>query len=172
MFSQRQPFAPKRAFCCPSVKPLRKYRLMNFIDGSLLTPADEGFDTARQAWNLAVDQRPDVIAFANDADEVAAAVRTAAERGLRVALQGTGHGAACMGDLAGTLLLKTMRLTGLEVDPGARRARAEAGVLWADVAVAAGEHGLAALHGSSAAASAGCRGATGSRATAWWRPRW
>jgi hypothetical protein len=149
MFSHRQLFVPKRASCFPSVKPLRKYRLMNLIDGSLLTPGDEGFDTARQAWNLAVDQRPAAIAFANDADDVAAAVRTAGQRGLRVALQGTGHGAACMGDLAGTLLLKTMRMTGLEVDPGARRARAEAGVLWGDVAVAAGEHGLAGLSGSS-----------------------
>jgi hypothetical protein len=145
----RQAFVPKRASCFTSVRPLRKYRLMNFIDGSLLSPGDEGFDAARQAWNLAVDQRPAAIAFASDAEGVAAAVRTAAERGLRVAVQGTGHGAACMGDLADTLLLKTMRMNGLEVDPGARRARAEAGALWADVAVAAGEHGLVALHGSS-----------------------
>jgi hypothetical protein len=122
---------------------------MNANDGTFLTPEDEGFDAARQAWNLAVDQRPAAIAYADGADGVAAAVRTAAERGLRVAVQGTGHAAAAIGDLDGTLLLKTMRMTGLEVDPAARRARVEAGVLWGDVAVAGGEHGLAALHGSS-----------------------
>ena len=122
---------------------------MNSMNVTFLTPEDEGFDAARQAWNLAVDQRPAAIAYANDAGEVAAAVRLAAQRGLRVAVQGTGHSAAPLGDLEGTLLLKTMRMTGLEVDPAARRARAEAGVLWGDVAVAAGEHGLVALHGSS-----------------------
>jgi FAD binding domain/Berberine and berberine like len=122
---------------------------MNPTNASFLTPADEGFDAARQAWNLAVDQRPAAVAYASHASDVAAAVRLAAQRGLRVAVQGTGHAAAPLGDLDGTLLLKTMRMTGLEVDPSTRRARAEAGVLWGDVAVAAGEHGLAALHGSS-----------------------
>ena len=128
---------------------MNDYRSVNSVNGTFLTPDDEGFDAARQAWNLAVDQRPAAVAYANDADDVAAAVRMAAERGLRVAVQGTGHAAAPMGDLAGTLLLKTTNMTGLEVDPGARRARVEAGVLWGDVAVAAGEHGLVALHGSS-----------------------
>jgi FAD binding domain/Berberine and berberine like len=124
-------------------------RSMNSINGTFLTPEDEGFDTARQAWNLAVDQRPAAIAYADSAGDVAAAVRLAGERGLRVAAQGTGHGAAALGDIGGTLLLKTMRMTRLEVDPGARRARVEAGALWGDVAVAAAEHGLVALHGSS-----------------------
>jgi hypothetical protein len=119
------------------------------IAGSLLTPADEGYDEARQAWVLAVDQRPAAVAYANDAGDVAAAVRLAAERGMRVAVQGTGHGATPLGGLDDTLLLKTMRMTGLEIDPGARRARAQAGVVWGDVAAAAGEHGLVALHGSS-----------------------
>jgi hypothetical protein len=129
-------------------------RAMTSMNGTFLTPEDHGFDSARQAWNLAVDQRPAAVAFAHDASDVAAAVRTAADQGLRVAIQGPGHGAAVMGDLAGTLLLKTVRMTGLEVDPGARRARVEAGVLWADVAVAAGEYGMAALHGSSPDVSA------------------
>jgi hypothetical protein len=128
---------------------MSEYRRMDSMNGTFLTPEDEGFDAARQAWNLAVDQRPAAIAYANDANEVAAAVRLASERGLRVAPQGTGHGAAPLGDLGDTVLLKTMRMTGLEIDPAARRARAEAGVLCGDVAVAAGEHGLVALHGSS-----------------------
>jgi FAD/FMN-containing dehydrogenase len=119
------------------------------ITGPVLTPGDEGFEAARQAWNLAVDQRPAAVAYANDADDVAAAVRLAAERGLRVAVQGTGHAAAAMDGLEDTLLLKTMRMTGFEIDPEARRARAEAGALWGDAAVACGEHGLVGLHGSS-----------------------
>jgi FAD/FMN-containing dehydrogenase len=119
------------------------------MTGPMLTPADDGYDDARRAWNLAVDQRPAAVAYATGAADVAAAVRHAAERGLRVAVQGTGHGAGAMDGLEDTLLLKTARMTAYEVDPDARRARTEAGVLWGDVAAAAGEHGLAALHGSS-----------------------
>jgi FAD binding domain/Berberine and berberine like len=128
-----------------------RMQVMNIdaIAGTLISPADEGYDEARQAWVLTADQRPAAVAYANDAGDVAAAVRLAAERGMRVAVQGTGHGATPMGDLEDTLLLKTTRMTGLEIDPEGRRARAEAGVLWGDVAAAAGEHGLAALHGSS-----------------------
>jgi FAD binding domain/Berberine and berberine like len=150
MFSHAEPVANARARCFTEVNPLSDDRYMTSMNGTFLTPEDDGYDSARQAWNLTVDQRPAAVAYAEDADDVAAAVRLAAERGLRVAVQGPGHGANVMGgDLAGTLLLKTMRMTRLDVDPGARRARVEAGVLWADVAVAAGEHGLAALHGSS-----------------------
>jgi FAD binding domain/Berberine and berberine like len=124
-------------------------RSMTSLNGTFLTPEDDGFDSARQAWNLAVDQRPAAVALPKTAADVAAAVRMAAERGLRVAVQGPGHGAAVLGDLDATLLLRTSRMTGLEIEPDARRARVEAGVLWADVAVAAGQHGLAALQGSA-----------------------
>jgi FAD binding domain/Berberine and berberine like len=123
--------------------------IIEAMTGPVMTPADEGYDDARQAWNLAVDQRPAAVAFATGAADVAAAVRFASENGLRVALQGTGHGAAALDGLEDTLLLKTARMTGFELDPEARRARVEAGVLWDPVAAAAGEHGLVALHGSS-----------------------
>ena len=69
--------------------------------------------------------------------------------GLRVAAQGTGHSAAPLGELEDTLLVKTSRMRRLTVDPVARTARAEAGVVWLQVAEAAAEHGLAGLAGSS-----------------------
>ena len=47
------------------------------------------------------------------------------------------------------MLLRTVRMRGVRIDPAARIARAEAGALWQDVTVPAGEHGLAALAGSS-----------------------
>ena len=64
-------------------------------------------------------------------------------------MQGTGHGAAPVGPLAGTLLVRTSEMRGLQIDPEHRIARAEAGVLWADVVEAASELGLAPLSGSS-----------------------
>ena len=70
------------------------------------------------------------------------AVGHAREHGLRVAAQGTGHGAVPLGDLADTVLIKTHAMRGLVIDPVARIARAEAGVLWREVTEAAAEHGL------------------------------
>jgi FAD/FMN-containing dehydrogenase len=65
------------------------------------------------------------------------------------AVQGTGHAAGAAGSLEQAILVKTSRLRGLAIDPGARTARVEAGVLWGEVGKAAEEHGLAALAGSS-----------------------
>jgi FAD/FMN-containing dehydrogenase len=116
---------------------------------TILTCADPGWDDARQAWNLAVDQRPAAVAVPESAQDVVDAVRFARERGLRVAAQGTGHNAGPLGDLADTVLIKTHAMRGLVIDPAARIARAEAGVIWQQVTDAAAEHGLAGLAGSS-----------------------
>jgi hypothetical protein len=119
------------------------------LAGDLVTPGDSAWDVARQAWNLAVDQRPVAVALPHTAADVVEIVRHAAGHGYRVAPQGTGHGAAPMGSLGGTILLRTSRLRGLEVDPESRIARVEAGVLWLEAVEAAAEHGLAALAGSA-----------------------
>jgi FAD/FMN-containing dehydrogenase len=115
----------------------------------IVRPTDANYDEARLAWNLAIDQRPAAIAVPRDAGEVAAAVLLAKREGLRVAAQGTGHNASPLGDLSDTLLIKTHEMRGVEIDPVARVARVEAGAQWGDVVHPAGEHGLAALAGSS-----------------------
>ena len=126
------------------LRPLREN-----LDGDAIGPDDPSWDEARSAWNLAVDQRPAAVVLAESALDVVAAVTFAREHGLRIAPQGTGHGAAALGDLDGTILLRTSRMRGVEIDPQARIARVEAGALWIDVVEAAAEHGLAALAGSS-----------------------
>jgi FAD/FMN-containing dehydrogenase len=117
----------------------------------LVEPGEERWDSARGAWNLAIDQRPAKVAQPGNAEETAAAVRYARENGLRVAVQAAGHSA---GGLAGvgedTLLLKTGRITGVELDAENRRARVGAGAKWQDVSALASPLGLAGLSGSSA----------------------
>ena len=120
------------------------------IAGRIATPSDADWDEARAAWNLAADQRPEAVAFAESAEDVAKTIRFAAENGLRVAGQGTGHGAfGLAGSLDGTILLKTERMRGVEVDSEAQTARVEAGVLVAELSAAAQEHGLSSMPGSS-----------------------
>src|SRR5262249_7622660 len=116
---------------------------------TILMPGDPGWDDARRAWNLAVDQHPAAIALPESAHDVAAAIGFARERGLRVAAQGTGHNARPLGPLEDTVLVKTARMRLVTIDPVARIARAEAGAVWHEVIEAAAGHGLAALAGSS-----------------------
>lgn len=119
------------------------------IAGRVTAPAEPDWDQARLAWNLAADQRPDAVVFAESADDVAATVRFAAAEGLKVAAQGTGHGAAPLAPLAGTILLKTERMRGIEVDPDTQTARVEAGALVLELSEAAGAHGLCSMPGSA-----------------------
>ena len=115
----------------------------------IVLPHDPRWDEARLAWNLAADQQPAAVALPESARDVAAIVRWARERGLRVAPQGTGHNAIPLGALAHTVLLKTERMRGVSIDIRKRRARVGAGVMWAEVTDAAAGHGLSALAGSS-----------------------
>jgi hypothetical protein len=96
-----------------------------------------------------VDQLPAAVVYAESAADVSAATTLAKERGLRIAAQGTGHNAAPFGDLGDTLLLKTERMRGVQIDPRSRVARVEAGVLSLELVEAAAAHGLAPLAGSS-----------------------
>src|SRR5690349_22686611 len=100
------------------------------IDGRIATPGDADWDEARSAWNLDADQRPAAVAIVESAGDVATVARFAAENGLNIAGQGTGHGAGPMADaLDGAILVKTQKLRGIGIEPETETARVEAGVL-------------------------------------------
>jgi FAD/FMN-containing dehydrogenase len=113
---------------------------------NILRLGQNGYAEAVAGFQTAVPSAPAAVVVAESAEDVAAAVRHAAEHGLTVSVQATGHGLT-----AGTegLLISTRRLTGVEIDPAARTARVEAGVRWEAVLEAARKHGLAPLSGSS-----------------------
>jgi hypothetical protein len=119
------------------------------ITGRVATAADGDWDEARQAWNLAADQHPAAVAFVQSADDVSAVLRFAAERGLKVTAQGTGHGAAPLAPLVDdTILIRTEGMKGIEIDP-AGTARVEAGVHGEELGAAAEAHGRCSQPGSS-----------------------
>ena len=123
--------------------------LRSRLHGEVYGPDDAGWDEARRAWNLAVDQRPAAVAFPLTDSDVVAVVDFAREEGLRVAAQATGHGASAIASLEGTILISTKHMRGVRIDPGARRARVRAGAVWADVTGPASAYGLAPLAGSA-----------------------
>ncbi len=123
--------------------------LQSRIHGRVLTEGDEAWDASRQTFNLTHDQRPAALVRVANADDVVETVRYAAQRGLRVAPQGTGHNAGPIDGLEDALLLRTDSLQEVQVDVAARRARVGSGVRWGAVADAASPAGLAPLSGSS-----------------------
>lgn len=117
------------------------------VTGRVLRPDDEGFEEAARPWNVAVQHHPDLLLEAATADDVVAGIRWAAAHGMPVAVQSGGHGAT--ESVPEGLLISTRRMTGVDVDPGTRMARVEAGARWADLLAEAVPHGLAGLCGSS-----------------------
>jgi FAD/FMN-containing dehydrogenase len=115
----------------------------------LAEPGEQRYETGRRAFNLSADQRPERVALPRDEQDVIFAVRFAAEFGMSIAAQRTGHGATKLESLENTLLLRTDEMTNVTIDPRERHARVQAGARWEDVVPAASRLGLAALHGSS-----------------------
>jgi hypothetical protein len=121
------------------------------VTGRIVSRAEEEWDAARKAWNLAAPQRPPLVAFPESAHDIVEFVAFARGHGLRVAPQGTGHGAAALGAIEDALLIKPSRMREIAIDASRRRARVGAGAVWGDVQRAAAVHGLTGLAGSSPA---------------------
>jgi len=117
------------------------------LTGVALTPGDPGYAEACGGVQTTYPHRPSVVVRAAGAADVRLAVRRAAELGLTVAVQATGHGLNVPSD--GGMLIDTSRMADVRVDPVARTAWAAAGTRWERVIEAAGKHGLAPLSGSS-----------------------
>ena len=115
----------------------------------LFTAADVGYDQARQAWNLAHDQRPAAVARVRSVEDVMDVVARARESNLRIAAQGTGHNATPLGSLHDTVLVRTDMMQSIVIDPRRRIARVAAGVLSQALTQDASRCALAPLVGSS-----------------------
>ncbi|WP_344318918.1 FAD-dependent oxidoreductase [Actinocatenispora thailandica] len=114
--------------------------------GPVLRPGDDGFDAACGGFQLLDPHRPDAVLVAADERDVRVAVNFAAERGVPLAVQATGHGRNV--GLDGGLLLATGALTAVRVDPADRTAWVSAGATWRQVIDATAPYGLAPLSGS------------------------
>lgn len=121
--------------------------LRNQVAGKVLTADDPGYDQIRRGWSLTVNHYPAVIVVAHKVDDVIAGVRFAAEAGLGVSIQSTGHGIQQPADNA--LLIVTSQMTAVQIDAEAQTATAEAGAMWKHVIDVSAPHGLAPLLGSA-----------------------
>lgn len=122
-------------------------RLRNSVHGLVIAPDDEGYDEARSIWNGAIDRRPAWIVRCTGVADVIAAVRFARELDLLVAVRSGGHGVGGHALCDGGLVIDLSPMKGIHVDPQARTARAEAGVLWGELDRETQVFGLATVGG-------------------------
>ena len=122
-------------------------RLAESFRGELLLPSSPGYDAARRIWNGAIDRHPGCIACCTGVADAVAAVRFARERDLLVAVRSGGHGVAGHAVCDGGLVIDLSPLKGVRVDPQARTARVQAGVLWGELDRETQLHGLATVGG-------------------------
>jgi FAD/FMN-containing dehydrogenase len=115
--------------------------------GELIAPGDGAYDEARAVWNGAIDRRPALIARCAGAPDVAAALRHARDRDLVVAVRGGGHGVGGHAVCDDGIVIDLSAMRAIAVDPVARTARAQGGVLWGELDAATQEHGLATVGG-------------------------
>ncbi|HVL83372.1 MAG TPA: FAD-binding oxidoreductase [Pseudonocardia sp.] len=127
--------------------PVDAAELRARLAGPVLTTDTPGYDEVRRVWNGAIDRRPAVIARCTSAADVAEAIRFARRHRLPIAVRGGGHSIPGLSVCDDGLLVDLQLMKGIEVDPHARTATAEPGVVWAEMDRATQEHGLAVTGG-------------------------
>jgi FAD/FMN-containing dehydrogenase len=118
------------------------------VSGSVLRPADAGYDAARAVHNGLIDRRPALIVRCRTACDVAAALACAHRAGHEVSVRGGGHNVAGRAVSDGGVMIDLAEMKGIAIDPERKTATAEGGVIWAELNDAAAEHGLAVTGGA------------------------
>jgi hypothetical protein len=115
--------------------------------GELVRPGDSEYDEHRKVWNGSIDRFPALIARCAGVADVIAALRFARRTGLDVAVRGGGHSFPGLSTCDGGVVIDLGLMKGIRVDPEARTARAQAGVLLGELDRETQAFGLAAPAG-------------------------
>jgi FAD binding domain/Berberine and berberine like len=97
--------------------------------GELVRGGDPAYEEHRKVWNGSIDRFPSLVARCAGVADVIAAVRFARRTAVDVAVRGGGHSFAGLSTCDGGLVIDLAPMKGVRVDPDARTARAQAGVL-------------------------------------------
>jgi FAD/FMN-containing dehydrogenase len=128
--------------------------LRSRLQGEILRPGDEEYDSARAIWNGSAEGQPALIVRCADAVDVSAAITFARAEGLPIAVRSGGHSVAGHSTSDGVVIdLSSMK--GMEVDVDRRVARLEPGLTWGEVARTLHPHGLGITAGDTASVGVG-----------------
>jgi FAD/FMN-containing dehydrogenase len=115
--------------------------------GQLITAEHADYDAARAVWNGAVDRRPGLIARCTGTADISAAVRSARDHDLEIAVRGGGHNVAGTAVCDDGIVIDLSAMRSVLVDAADRTARVQGGALWCDVDHETQAHGLATTGG-------------------------
>ena len=115
--------------------------------GELVAPGNPAYEEQRRVWNGSIERFPALIARCGGVDDVIAAVGFARRSGLPVAVRSGGHSFPGLSVCDGGLVIDLGPMKGIRVDPEARTARVQAGVLWGELDRETQEFGLATVGG-------------------------
>jgi len=130
-------------------------RLRAALTGRVIGADDQDYDEARTIFYGGFDRRPAAIARVANANDVARAVRFAAETGTELAVRGGGHSVAGHGTTEGGIVIDLAEMKALELEGDGHTAWAETGLTAGEYSTAAGEHGLATGFGDTASVGIG-----------------
>jgi FAD/FMN-containing dehydrogenase len=115
--------------------------------GELVSPSHPAYEEHRRVWNGSIDRRPALIARCAGVADVIAAVKFARSAGLPVAVRSGGHSFPGLSVADDAMLIDLGPMRGIRVDPEARTARVQAGVLWGELDHESQAFGLATTGG-------------------------
>ncbi|MGY1807238.1 FAD-binding oxidoreductase [Blastococcus sp. SYSU D00669] len=117
--------------------------LRRALAGEVIGPADDGYDVHRRVWNGSIDRRPALVARCRGVDDVRAALRFGRDQQLPIAVRSGGHSFPGLSTCDDGLVIDLRQMDGIRVDPDARTAGVQAGVLLGELDAATQAHGLA-----------------------------
>jgi FAD/FMN-containing dehydrogenase len=121
--------------------------LATTFSGRLIQPEDPLYADARLVFNGMIDRRPAIVAQCRGVADIAEAIKFARSNGLEIAVRGGGHNVGGRGTIDNGLVIDLSPMKGIYIDPVARRARVQGGVLWREFNREAQVHGLATTGG-------------------------
>lgn len=121
--------------------------LAKSIRGEVMAPDAPGYEAARHVWNAMFDRHPALIVRPRDAGEVVKAVQFARTHDLLLAVRSGGHSASGQSTCDGGMVIDMTAMKEVGVDPKAKIARVQSGVLLGALDHATAEHGLATTAG-------------------------
>lgn len=107
-------------------------KLTTLFKGKVITPADAGYDEARQVFYGGIDKKPAAIIKVANAEDIQKAIAFAEDQNLELAIRSGGHSPAGYSTTDGGVVIDLRDLRAIEVDESNK-------TVWAGAGLKAGE---------------------------------
>jgi hypothetical protein len=124
--------------------------LRSVMQGQVITPSGEAYESRRKIWNGAIDLYPAIVAACETVSDVQETLNAARKHGLPVSVLAGGCGWAGQSLRSGGVVIDLSAMNGVVVDVQSQTAIVQGGATAGDVVSAAARFGLTAVVGTMA----------------------